>query len=259
MIEQAVILAGGKGERLKPVTDHLPKPMAPVLGVPFLDYLLGLLKQAGIKRVVLLVGYKNEVIRERYRAVGDPDFSVDFSVGREEDLTGRRVLDAFDRLESRFLLLYGDNYWRLDLQAMCDLYRKTGARLTTTVFRNRQGTAEYGFENNVEVGPDGRVLRYDKSRTSARLNGVDIGFFLVDKTCLDPTIRDNVSFEEAILPPLVEAKSVFAYETDEQYHYITTADDLRRFERTVHETGIAPLSWKKPAGEDTRGGAASVS
>ena len=52
MIEQAVILAGGKGERLKPLTDQVPKPMARVLGVPFLDYLLGLLEREGIKRVL---------------------------------------------------------------------------------------------------------------------------------------------------------------------------------------------------------------
>jgi D-glycero-D-manno-heptose 1,7-bisphosphate phosphatase len=251
MIEQAVIFAGGKGERLRPLTDHVPKPMAPVLGVPFLDYLLGLLESQGIRRVLLLVGYKHDVISARYGHMKKSNFSVELSIGGEEDLTGRRVLHAFDRLESRFLLLYGDNYWPLRLQPMCDVFRKTKAALTTTVFGNRHGTAEYGFENNVEVAADGRVLRYDKSRRSAGLNGVDIGFFLVERSCLDPTIRENVSFEEAILPPLVAAERVFAYRTDEQYHYITTREDLTRFEAVVRETGIAPLSWEDPRDEDT--------
>lgn len=250
MIEQAVIFAGGKGERLRPLTDRLPKPMAPVLGVPFLDYLLGLLERQDIKRVLLLVGYKHDVIRERYRHLKKEDFSVELSVGGEEDLTGRRVLNAFDRLDGRFLLLYGDNYWPLRLAPMWDEFRRSSAALTTTVFGNRHGTAEYGFENNVEVAADGRVLRYDKSRQSAGLNGVDIGFFLVERSCLDPTIRENVSFEEAILPPLVAAQKVFAYRTDEQYHYITTAEDLRRFEGVVRETGIAPLSWESRRDED---------
>lgn len=250
MIEQAVIFAGGKGERLRPLTDHLPKPMAPVLGVPFLDYLLGLLESQGIKRVLLLVGYKHDVIRARYRNLRKDDFSVELSIGGEEDLTGRRLLNAFDRLESRFLLLYGDNYWPLRLAPMCDVFHETGATLTTTVFGNRQGTAEYGFENNVEVAADGRVLRYDKSRQSAGLNGVDIGFFLVERSCLDPTIRENVSFEEAILPPLVAARRVFAYRTDEQYHYITTREDLERFEDVVRATEIAPLSWGHRPDED---------
>jgi NDP-sugar pyrophosphorylase family protein len=258
MIEQAVIFAGGKGERLRPLTDRLPKPMAPILGVPFLDYLLGLLERAGIKRVLLLVGYKHEVIRARYRSLKKADFSVELAIGGEDDLTGRRVLNAFDRLESRFLLLYGDNYWPLRLQPMCDEFRETNAKLMTTVFGNRHGTAEYGFENNVEVASDGRVLRYDKSRTSPGLNGVDIGFFLVERSCLDPTIRENVSFEEVILPPLVAAQSVFAYRTDEQYHYITTCEDLERFEGVVRETGIAPLSWENRSGEAMRDGAAKA-
>lgn len=250
MIEQAVIFAGGKGERLKPITDHLPKPMAPVLGVPFLDYLLGLLASQGIERVLLLVGYKHDVIRARYRNLRKRDFVVELSVGGEEDLTGRRLLNAFDRLDDRFLLLYGDNYWPLRLAPMCDEFQKSDAALTTTVFGNRLGTAEYGFENNVEVAADGRVLRYDKSRTSAGLNGVDIGFFLVNRACLDPTMRENLSFEEAILPPLVAAKRVFAYRTDEQYHYITTREDLERFERVVRESGIAPLAWDDRRGDD---------
>ncbi|MCC6848787.1 MAG: NTP transferase domain-containing protein [Deltaproteobacteria bacterium] len=258
MIEQAVILAGGRGERLKPLTDHVPKPMAPILGVPFLDYLLALLEQRAIKRVLLLVGYKHEVIQERYGTLRKDGFSVEFSIGGEEDLTGRRVLNAFDRLESRFLLLYGDNYWPLRLEPMWDLYRRTNARLVATVFRNRQGTAEYGFENNVQVGSDGRVLRYDKSRKSPALNGVDIGFFLVEKSCLDPRMIENVSFEETILPPLVGMKDVFAYQTDEEYHYITTLDDLRRFEVVVREAGIMPLSWTNPVGEEMRGRAAKV-
>lgn len=250
MIEQAVIFAGGKGERLKPITDHVPKPMAPVLGVPFLDYLLGLLESQGIERVLLLVGYKHDVIRARYRSLKKKDFSIDLSIGGEEDLTGRRLLNAFERLDDRFLLLYGDNYWPLRLAPMCEQFRKSKAALTTTVFGNRHGTAEYGFENNVEVAADGRVLRYDKRRKSAGLNGVDIGFFLVDKSCLDPTIRENVSFEETILPPLVAAKRVFAYRTDEQYHYITTREDLERFERVVRATSIAPLAWGDRPGED---------
>lgn len=258
MIEQAVILAGGRGERLKPLTDHVPKPMAPILGIPFLDYLLALLEQEGITRVLLLVGYKHEVIQARYAALRKPGFSVELSIGGAEELTGRRILNAFDRLERRFLLLYGDNYWPLRLEAMSNLFRSTNARLLATVFGNRRGTAEYGFENNVEVGPDGRVVRYDKSRKSAALNGVDIGFFLVEKSGLDPEIRGNVSFEETILPPLVARREVVAFQTDEQYHYITTLEDLRRFEAAVRETGIAPLAWEHPPDEEPRGRAAKV-
>ncbi|MEE9118441.1 MAG: sugar phosphate nucleotidyltransferase, partial [Calditrichia bacterium] len=65
-IKQAVILAGGQGTRLRPLTNGLPKPLAPVNGIPFLDYLLSCLIDVGIVHVVLLVGYKAEKIMNRY-------------------------------------------------------------------------------------------------------------------------------------------------------------------------------------------------
>lgn len=60
MINQAVILAGGKGKRLLPLTKNLPKPMAPINNVPFLSYLIYSLKQQGIKKILILVGYKKK-------------------------------------------------------------------------------------------------------------------------------------------------------------------------------------------------------
>ena len=64
---------------------------------------------------------------------------------------------------------------------MTQHYLRKNARVSTTVFSNVHGTGEYGVHNNIEVGEDGFVNRYDKKRQSAGLNGVDIGYFIVDK------------------------------------------------------------------------------
>ena len=74
MIEQAVILAGGEGKRLYPITKNLPKPMAPINSVPFLSYLIFILKKKGIKKILILVGYKSEKIIEYYKK----DQCIDF-------------------------------------------------------------------------------------------------------------------------------------------------------------------------------------
>ena len=66
LIKQAVILCGGLGTRLKPITDHVPKPMAEVNGKPFLEYLILQLKDNGIKEILLLTGYKKENIEEYF-------------------------------------------------------------------------------------------------------------------------------------------------------------------------------------------------
>ena len=240
-LEQAVILAGGKGERLRPLTDHLPKPMVPVLDKPFLDYLIGSMVAVGIKRVLLLVGYRGEKIIEYYKNFRHPRCEIDFSVGAVEDQTGRRLLNAYDKLEKNFLLAYGDNYWPIDIAGMTRLYEEKGAKVSATVFSNKNGTSEYGPENNVEVGPDHFIKRYDKTRKSRDMNGVDIGYFIVDKGILDPESKSNASFEENVLPPLIAQSNLIGYLTDRQYYYITNVPSLKNFEAFVAAENVSSL------------------
>lgn len=240
-ISQAVILAGGRGERLRPLTDHLPKPMAPINGIPFLDYLIQSIVDAGIKHIVLLLGYKAEKVIERYgKGVGN-DIRIEFSVGTVDDLTGRRLLNAYDLLQDRFLLMYGDNYWPIAIGEMQDLYVSKDAKVLTTVFRNQNGTGEYGYSNNVEVLHDTFVKRYDKKRLSDGLNGVDIGYFIIDKDYLPIQEKRNVSFEEDILPDFIAKRKLIAYTTDTQYYYLTNIESLKKFEKVVEQNSIRPL------------------
>jgi len=233
--EQAVILAGGRGERLRPLTNSIPKPMAPVQGRPFLDYLFKPLIEAGINRILILTGYRAEKIMEYYGDSLHDGTSVEYSVGSENDQTGRRLLNAYEKLDDFFLLLYGDNYWQPPLPDMMKNYDSLGLPVTTTVFDNRSGTGEYGFENNVCIGPDNVVRLYDKTRRSKDLNGIDIGFFMIDKRVLNPQDEGNISFEEKILAGLVKERQVGGFITGEQYYYITSIDSLYRFERIAQE------------------------
>lgn len=244
-IDQAVILAGGRGERLRPLTDHLPKPMAPINGTPFLDYLLQSVLDAGITNILLLLGYKADKVLERYGKGIGKGIKIEFSVGSADDLTGRRLLNAYDLLEDKFLLMYGDNYWPIATDRMQGLYASKEAKVMTTVFRNQYGTGEYGYSNNVEVSPDALVKRYDKQRLSQGLNGVDIGYFLVDKTCLNPHEKRNVSFEEDVLPGFIDRQQLVAYVTDTQYYYITNAQSLKTFENAVGQKNFQPLPKEK--------------
>ncbi len=238
-INQAVILAGGRGERLIPLTDSMPKPMAPINGVPFLDYLIYSIVQAGIKNILILLGYKADVIIDRYNSMRN--ISIEFSYGSVNDQTGRRVLNAYDQLDDYFLLMYGDNYWPIELDAMSSNYQKLNASVTTTVFSNKMGTGEYGFGNNVVVSDNNYVVQYDKQRETDAANGVDLGYFLVAKNTLDPEMPGNVSFEIDILPELIAKKQLGAYVTDTQYYYITNMQTLKDFENAAEENNFLPL------------------
>jgi D-glycero-D-manno-heptose 1,7-bisphosphate phosphatase len=236
--EQAVIFAGGRGERLRPLTDTMPKPMAPVNGRPFADYLLTMLRDAGIRRVVFLLGYQAESVVDHY-SKKIKGLDIDFSIGKEEDQTGRRLINAYEKLEEKFLLLYGDNYWPVPLEIMKRNYARLKVPLTTTVFSNKNGTGEYGPQNNVMVSPNGLVKAYDKSRRLPGLNGVDIGFFMVDKTVIDHRETENISFEEIILTKMASLGRLGAFMTDEQYYYITSMENLRGFENLALQKELA--------------------
>jgi len=242
LIEQAVILAGGRGERLRPLTDSISKPMAPVNGRPFLDYLIHSLFIAGITKILILLGYKGEIIKQRY-SISD-NIVIEFSEGPAEDKTGRRLLNAYNLLDNHFILLYGDNYWPIELCSMIELYRSVSAKVSTTVFSNNNGTGEYGYENNVVVDNDGLVIKYDKKRETSEANGIDIGYFLVAKDALDPKISGNISFEVDILPQFISRKELIAYVTDTQYYYITNLGSLRSFEAAAKENSFMPLPEK---------------
>ena len=203
---QAVILAGGRGERLKPITNSIPKPMAPINQIPFLDYLISSIYQVGINNILILVGYKSSIIIDRYKKMKN----IKFSVGTEFDETGRRLLNAYNQLNDNFLFVYGDNYWPIELEKMKQNFNKLNVSVTTTVFSNKNGTGEYGYKNNIKVGSNGLVVKYDKKRQTQDANGVDIGYFLMNKGVLNPQISDNVSFELDILPILIEEKKTWS-------------------------------------------------
>ena len=229
MIKQAVILAGGEGKRLHPITKNLPKPMAPVNGIPFLSYLIFILKKKGIKKILILVGYKSEKIIEYYKN----DQSINFDYSSVKTDTGKRVLNAYDKLDNNFLLIYGDNYWIPNIKKMYKKFKLKNVSISTTVFNNKNGPAEYGRENNVYSNKNSFVENYDKSRKDKKLNGVDIGFFIINKKFLD-TFRKknrNYSLENDFLIKAIKIKKLIAYKTDIQYYSITNIKMLKKFEK----------------------------
>ena len=97
-ITQAVILAGGRGERLRPLTDSIPKPMAPINGVPFLDYLINSVIQAGIGKILILLGYKADLIADRYKKLKASNTSGEADTRIGDTLTADGAEEAYKNL-----------------------------------------------------------------------------------------------------------------------------------------------------------------
>ncbi len=117
MMRNAVILAAGKGTRMGSLVSEVPKPMLPVNGRPFLDYVLNETGKAGIRRVMIVVGYRKEKIMERYGNWWN-GIEIEYAVQEELLGTGHALMQA-EGFADRFLVLMGDNmYYSSDISKM---------------------------------------------------------------------------------------------------------------------------------------------
>lgn len=226
-IKQAVIFAGGLGERLRPLTNDRPKPMVLVNDKPFLEHLISLLKENGIREVLILLGYLPKKIKNYFGDGSNFGIKINYHIGQVDDETGTRLNNAKHLLHNHFLLMYGDNYWPMNLKKMIDFYENMGVLGSTTVYNNQDGGAEYGAENNVQVSQDGYVLKYDKNRQDPDLNGVDIGFFIMNKKVLDLVPVGNFSFEREVLSQLASMQQLVGFRTDHPYYWMTTLESVK--------------------------------
>lgn len=129
MIKEAIILAGGLGTRLKGVVSDIPKPMAPINGIPFLKYLLEDVHQYRIERIILAVGYKWEVIHE-YFGQEFMGMEIIYAIEHEPLGTGGAIKNAMQHLNhADFFLLNGDTFFKVDLRALETHYNKNHSDL----------------------------------------------------------------------------------------------------------------------------------
>ena len=237
-VTQAVILAGGRGTRMQPLTDTMPKPMIPFHGKPFMGHVVDMLREQGIERVLLLLGYKAEVIQEHFGDGSSYGVEVDYNVTGADDLTASRVRLVDDRLDETFLLLYCDNYWPLQMDRHMAAYEAGGRACLVTVYTNKDGYTR----NSVKVEGD-RLAVFDKSRRTPDLQGVEISYALLHRdTVLDllPQ-RDELPerdelFEVAVYPELARRGDLTALVTDHRYYSVGSLERLPLTERFFART-----------------------
>lgn len=213
---QAVILAGGAGTRLRPFTLESPKPLYPVQGKPFLEYLLEQVASFEIREVLLLLGYKAQKVIDYLADHPHPALSIQYSVSPENYETGARLRAAYDMIQDDFLLMYCDNYCPISFKAHLEAFQDNKALVQMTAYTNLDSYTK----SNLRV-ENGQVLTYDKSRASENLNAVDIGYALVSREVLEWLPEDaNLNFERYIYARALESGRMFASVTAHRYYSV---------------------------------------
>ncbi len=197
---KAVILAGGKGTRLQEVVSDVPKPMAPVAGRPFLEYLVLQLCRWGITDIVLSVGYKGDRIKSYFGTGEGRGINIRYS---EEECplgTGGAIKRAASAIEDdAFIAMNGDSFLDLNFDDFITFYNRTGAQ-TALALAYVGDTSRYG---RVVTGENSRVIQFTEKGLSGPglING---GIYLFSREVIDGIPEGNVSVEQDVFPGLIK-------------------------------------------------------
>lgn len=198
---QALILAGGAGTRLRPVLAQLNKPMAPIAGKPFLEYLLLQLKKHDIEEVILCIGYKADLIQS-YFGTGER-WSIQLSYSFETDFRGTAgALKLAENLiqEENFFVMNGDSLLDIELRALMSYHHDMKA-IATLALAHVDDAQRYG---GVGLNKLGRVESFIEKRlgnTEGLING---GVYVFSRKMLNfIPAGQQVSLENDIFPKLI--------------------------------------------------------
>jgi mannose-1-phosphate guanylyltransferase len=231
---QAVILAGGLGTRMRPITETIPKPMIPVLGRPFLEQQLELLASFGFQRALLLVAYLGEKI-ERYFGDGSArGWSLSYSYEPSPLGTGGALKNAETKLDDEFVVLNGDTFLMIDYAAVGRAFRQTSADAFILAYQKSgaaiANTLANRVPNNLAVAPDGRVTAYRKHDPQS-LTHVDAGVLFLRKEVLKKIPSAQAcSLEQEIFPRLIEEGRMQAWITSEPFYDMGSPEGLQALE-----------------------------
>jgi D-glycero-alpha-D-manno-heptose 1-phosphate guanylyltransferase len=203
---KAVILAGGQGTRLKSVIHDIPKPMAPVHGRPFLEYLLSNLVSNGIRDIILSVGYLHEKIVDHFGNGRHFQCQISYCIEQEPLGTGGAVRKALLMADcENILVMNGDTFVDIDCKDL-SAFHKTLQTVATMAVVSGEDASRYG---TVKVSPDGHVTAFsEKEATTPAL--INAGVYVFNKEILTLIPPGTVSLESDILPVMAVAGNLGA-------------------------------------------------
>lgn len=208
---QCVILVGGRGTRLGALTEAVPKPLLPVGGKPFLEYLVFEARRHGFTHIILLAGYRGEALTAAAENLARryPELKIDVVIEPEPLGTGGAVRFARDKLAPEFLLMNGDSLFDINL---LDLATRpvAGPWSARIALKPGQDPARYGA---VDVSGDRITLFREKHPSSdpATING---GVYWIKREAIDDIPAGTASIERDVFPRLAAAGALrgFAYD-----------------------------------------------
>lgn len=211
---QIVILAGGKGTRLSPLTYQVPKPLVRIHSKPFLQFQLELIKSFGFNEVLLLVSYLGNQIEEYFGNGLNFGLKIKYSYEENPLGTGGALKNAEDEIAEEFLLLNGDTFLPIDYGELIRYFHKFNKIGVLVAYNNSEKVAP----NNIAIEKSNLITHYNK-RDSKGMTHIDAGAMVFKKDVLDLIPKSQISsLEEEIFHKLIRRKELLAFPINERFY-----------------------------------------
>lgn len=226
---EAVILAGGFGTRLQSVVSDVPKPMAKVGEYPFLHYVLNHLKNNGIKKIVLSVGYRHETII-KYFGSKFGNVELTYAIENQPLGTGGAVKFAAQYITTdKFFLLNGDSIFKSDLSLLEDFHEQKQSQITLSL-KEMQHFDRYG---SVQINHKGQITTF-REKQYCKAGLINTGVYMVDKQSIIHIDRDKFSFEKDILEQQLENQTIYGTISEGYFIDIGIPEDYSKANNNIH-------------------------
>lgn len=209
---KAVVMAGGAGSRLRPLTVNRPKPLVPIVNQPVIGHILDLLKRHGITEVVITLQFMAEAIQDYFGDGTQLGMQIEYSIEEVPLGTAGSVKQAQELLDDTFIVISGDALTDIDLSAVIDFHQQRGSKATLTLYRV-PNPLEYGV---VITNEDGRIQRFLEKPSWGEVisDNVNTGIYVLEPDILDYFEPDTkFDFSQDLFPMLLEKQ-------DPMYGYV---------------------------------------
>jgi len=225
---KAVILVGGLGTRLRPLTINTPKAMMPVLNIPFLEYVIRSLSRHNVGEIVLAISHLAQPIEDYFGDGSRMGVSLSYNIEETALGTAGAIKNAEKYLDETFFALNGDVFTDLDFSAMVDSHRRRQAQITIALTPVEDPTI-YGL---VESDARGRITRFleKPSREQITTNMINAGTYILEPEVLAfiPP-QTNFSIERQVFPQLLErGEPIYAFPSSCYWMDIGTPEKYRQ-------------------------------
>lgn len=189
---RAVILAGGRGTRLHPLTTNVPKPLVPMFDKPVMEHTVTLLAKHGIRDITVTVSYRADQIMERFGDGSRLGVNIDYYIEETPRGTAGGLKDFADKLTETFLVISGDAVTDFDLTSALEFHRSRRAKATLAMY-DVPDPSQFGL---VQTDPSGRILRFVEKPSPNEVfgNTVNTGIYVLDPSVVD-LIPENAAFD----------------------------------------------------------------